>query len=42
MGGPRATLTPAQSVAGLSEVVLGLTPEKSGRFFNHDGAEIAW
>jgi NAD(P)-dependent dehydrogenase (short-subunit alcohol dehydrogenase family) len=42
MGGPGATLTPEQSVAGLKQVVEGLTPEKSGRFFNYDGAEIAW
>jgi hypothetical protein len=42
MGGPKATLTPAQSVAGLAQVVLGLSPDKSGRFFNHDGTEIAW
>jgi NAD(P)-dependent dehydrogenase (short-subunit alcohol dehydrogenase family) len=42
MGGPGATLTPEQSVAGLRQVVEGLTPEKSGRFFNYDGAEIAW
>jgi NAD(P)-dependent dehydrogenase (short-subunit alcohol dehydrogenase family) len=42
MGGPRATLTPAQSVAGLAQVVQDLTPAKTGRFFNYDGAEIAW
>jgi NAD(P)-dependent dehydrogenase (short-subunit alcohol dehydrogenase family) len=42
MGGPNATLTPADSIAGLAQVVLGLTPEKTGRFFNYDGTEIAW
>jgi hypothetical protein len=42
MGGPKATLTPTESVAGLAQVVLGLTPEKTGRFFNYDGTEIAW
>jgi NAD(P)-dependent dehydrogenase (short-subunit alcohol dehydrogenase family) len=42
MGGPKATLTPAQSVAGLAQVVLGLSPDKTGRFFNYDGTEIAW
>jgi NAD(P)-dependent dehydrogenase (short-subunit alcohol dehydrogenase family) len=42
MGGPKATLTPAESIAGLAQVVLGLTPEKTGRFFNYDGTEIAW
>lgn len=42
MGGPRAALTPAQSVAGLSQIVLDLSPAKTGCFFNHDGTEIAW
>lgn len=42
MGGPKATLTPAQSVAGLAQVVLDLSPDKTGRFFNYDGTEIAW
>ena len=37
-----ATLTPAQSVAGLAQVGQDLTPAKTGRFFNHDGSEIAW
>jgi NAD(P)-dependent dehydrogenase (short-subunit alcohol dehydrogenase family) len=42
MGGPKATLTPEQSVAGLKGVVEQLTPAKNGKFFNYDGAEIAW
>jgi NAD(P)-dependent dehydrogenase (short-subunit alcohol dehydrogenase family) len=42
MGGPSATLTPAESIAGLRRVVEGLTPAQSGRFFNYDGAEIPW
>ena len=42
MGGSSAPLTPAQSIAGLKRVVEGLTPAQSGRFFNYDGAEIAW
>lgn len=42
MGGPNATLTPAQSVAGLRTVIDGLTPAMTGRFFNHDGAELPW
>lgn len=42
MGGPGATLTPEQSVAGLKRVVEGLSAEKSGRFFNYDGAELPW
>lgn len=42
MGGASAPLTPAQSIAGLKRVVEGLTPAASGKFLNHDGAEIAW
>ena len=42
MGGPKAALTPEQSVAGLSQVVLDLSPGKTGHFFNYDGTEIAW
>jgi NAD(P)-dependent dehydrogenase (short-subunit alcohol dehydrogenase family) len=42
MGGPRAPLTPAESARDVSKVVLELTPEKSGRFFNYDGTEIPW
>lgn len=42
MGGGKADLTPAQSVAGLKRVVEGLTPASNGRFFNYDGAEIGW
>jgi len=42
MGGPRATLTPEQSAQGLADVVVGLTASGNGRFFNHDGSEIAW
>jgi NAD(P)-dependent dehydrogenase (short-subunit alcohol dehydrogenase family) len=42
MGGPSATLTPEQSIAGLKRVVEGLTPAENGKFFNYDGAPIAW
>ena len=42
MGGPRASLTPEQSAQGLADVVVGLTAAGNGRFFNHDGSEIAW
>jgi NAD(P)-dependent dehydrogenase (short-subunit alcohol dehydrogenase family) len=41
-GGPAAALTPAESVAGLADVVLGLGPASNGGFLNHDGAPIAW
>lgn len=42
MGGPKATLTAEQSIAGLKDVVERLTPAQNGRFFNYDGTEIAW
>lgn len=42
MGGSRAPLTVAESAAGIMQVVAGLTPETSGRFFNYDGAALPW
>ncbi len=42
MGGPKAPVSPADSVAGMRAVIDGLTPETSGHFFNYDGAVIAW
>jgi NAD(P)-dependent dehydrogenase (short-subunit alcohol dehydrogenase family) len=42
MGGPNATLTPAESVSRLRRLIDGLEPAQSGRFFNHDGREFAW
>jgi NAD(P)-dependent dehydrogenase (short-subunit alcohol dehydrogenase family) len=42
MGGPRATLEPAESVAGMRKVIAGLTKEKAGRFWSWDGTEAPW
>ncbi len=42
MGGAEATLTPAESVAGLRRVLNELTPEHSGRFFDYQGRELPW
>jgi NAD(P)-dependent dehydrogenase (short-subunit alcohol dehydrogenase family) len=42
MGGPHATLTPAESVSRLRRLIDSLGPAQSGRFFNHDGREYAW
>jgi NAD(P)-dependent dehydrogenase (short-subunit alcohol dehydrogenase family) len=42
MGGPGAAITPAESIAGMRQVVDGATPEQSGRFFNYDGAPLPW
>ena len=42
MGGPHATLTPAESVSRLRLLIDSLGPAQSGKFFNHDGREYAW
>ena len=42
MGGPHATLTPAESVSRLRRLIDNLGPAQSGKFFNHDGREYAW
>ena len=42
MGGRAATLDVETSARGLAEVILGLTPDQSGGFFNYDGAPLVW
>jgi NAD(P)-dependent dehydrogenase (short-subunit alcohol dehydrogenase family) len=42
MGGPTATLTPPESVAGVRRVLDGLRPDDSGKFLSYDGSEIPW
>lgn len=42
MGGPRADLDAATSVAGIRQVVAGLDPDKAGRFWMYDGTELPW
>jgi NAD(P)-dependent dehydrogenase (short-subunit alcohol dehydrogenase family) len=42
MGGAGADLDVATSVADLRRTLAGLGPAQNGRFFNHDGAELAW
>jgi NAD(P)-dependent dehydrogenase (short-subunit alcohol dehydrogenase family) len=42
MGGPHATLTPAESVTRLRRLIENLGPAQSGKFFNYDGREYAW
>jgi NAD(P)-dependent dehydrogenase (short-subunit alcohol dehydrogenase family) len=42
MGGPKATNAPAQSVAGVRNVIAGLTKADAGKFFNFDGKIIPW
>ncbi len=42
MGGPHATITPAESVTKLRGLFEALEPAQSGMFFNHDGREYPW
>ena len=42
MGGRSAPLAVDKSVAGLRQVLSGLKPSDSGRFFGWDGAEVPW
>ena len=42
MGGPYATLTPAESVTRLRRFIDTLGQAQSGRFFNYDGREYDW
>ncbi len=42
MGGPKATLSPSDSVDGMRRVIDALGPQTSGRFLNYDGREIPW
>ena len=42
MGGAQATMTPAESVKKMRDLIETLGPAQSGRFFNHDGREYPW
>jgi NAD(P)-dependent dehydrogenase (short-subunit alcohol dehydrogenase family) len=42
MGGAAAPVRPQHSVAGMRQVIAGLTKERSGRFWQWDGKELAW
>ena len=42
MGGPHATMTPAESVKRLRDLIETVGPTQSGKFFNHNGREYAW
>jgi len=42
MDGPHATLTPAESLKRLRDLIETLGPAQSGKFFNHDDREYAW
>lgn len=42
MGGPHATLSSAQSIAGMRKSIASLTMADSGTFKNYDGAPMPW
>lgn len=42
MGGPAADLDASQSAAEICRTLAGLKSSDNGRFFNHDGAPLAW
>lgn len=42
MGGAKAPLTPEQSVRDVLGLIDGLKQDDNGRFFSHEGKELAW
>ena len=42
MGGPRGTLSPAESIQAMRAVIAGLKPGDTGKFFNYDGKNYPW
>jgi NAD(P)-dependent dehydrogenase (short-subunit alcohol dehydrogenase family) len=42
MGGPNATLSPGESVAGMIRIIDRITPEDTSSWFNYDGTPVAW
>lgn len=42
MGGPNATLSPEESVAGMIRVIDGITPQQNSAWFNYDGQPVPW
>ena len=42
MGGERAPLSPAESVAGILNTLTSLGEDDSGSYFSHDGQTIPW
>jgi len=42
MGGPNAMISAEQSVSGIRQVISGLSPADSGKFFGYDGQAIPW
>lgn len=42
MGGPEASLSPEESIAGMRRVIDGLTASDSGTFWNWNGDRLPW
>jgi NAD(P)-dependent dehydrogenase (short-subunit alcohol dehydrogenase family) len=42
MGGRNATLSPAESAAGILRVTAGLAPADNGKFYTWEGKEYPW
>lgn len=42
MGGPNGLIDVDESVAGLTQVIAGVTQAQSGHFINYDGNELPW
>ncbi len=42
MGGPNATLSPAESAAGILRLTNKLTPADNGKFYTWEGQEYPW
>ena len=42
MGGEGASIPAAESVAGMRQVIEGLSAADNGKFFNYDGAQLEW
>lgn len=42
MGGPSASIDVTTSAGGMREVMAGVGPAESGRFYNYDGSRIDW
>jgi hypothetical protein len=42
MGGEGAHITPKVSIAGMRQVIAGLTPADTGRFLTYSGEELPW
>ena len=42
MGGPRAQLTPEESIGGMRKVLAGDPKQIAGKFLGHDGTQRPW